>query len=100
KEVYIIVLQPIPNAPKGGRQRRFMQMRGLEDPVISSQVHGLALHEGGAWFSDAGVQEKVGAESSKALIQAVLGEGLARELGQDQGKATLAVGDQFDLADR
>jgi ABC-type antimicrobial peptide transport system permease subunit len=34
------------------------------------------------------------------LIQAGLGEGLARELGPDQGKRSLEVGDIFDLGSR
>jgi putative ABC transport system permease protein len=101
REVYLIVLQPIPNAPKGGRQRRFMQLRGVEDPTVSGPVHGLALHEGGAWFGDAGVQgNDHNKEGALPLIQAVLGEGLARELGQDQGKPTLTAGDRFELAER
>jgi len=101
REVYLIVLQPIPNAPKGGRQRRFIQLRGVEDPIVSGPVHGLGVHPGGAWFGDAGVQENDhDKEGALPLIQAVVGEGLARELGKDQGKPTLAAGDRFELAER
>jgi putative ABC transport system permease protein len=111
KEVFLVVVQPIPNAPKGGRQRRFIQLRGIEDPVVSGEVHGLELHEGGAWFGAAGSQEndkpkKANPEGAKddaaalPVIQAVIGEGLARELGKDQNKPTLVVGDRFDLGDR
>src|SRR5688572_23306659 len=32
KEVYVIVNKPIPNPVPGGPARRFVQMRGIEDP--------------------------------------------------------------------
>ncbi|HKB41359.1 MAG TPA: hypothetical protein VKD72_33345 [Gemmataceae bacterium] len=48
-EVYLVVNQPIPGA-RGGRQRRFLQVRGLDDPARAGAVHGLPLHEGGSWF--------------------------------------------------
>src|SRR5947209_9313048 len=47
-EVYLIVNQPIPEA-RGGRKRRFLQVRGLDEPARSGAVHGLPLHDGGAW---------------------------------------------------
>ena len=34
------------------------------------------------------------------MIQAVLGEGIARELGHDYGKPSLEPGDVFDLGPR
>ncbi len=98
-EVYMVINQPIPNAKPGGRQRRFIQVRGIEDPVRSGRVHNLALHPGGAWFSKAGVQDLPGAKGEQA-IQVVLGEGIARELGPDLGKPSLQVGDIFDMAER
>jgi ABC-type antimicrobial peptide transport system permease subunit len=75
--------------------RRFVQVRGVQDPVLSGRVHNLPLHEGGAWFSE--VQDLP--DGTKA-IQAVLGEGMARELGKDQNKASLQPGDVFDLGPR
>src|SRR5262249_40435684 len=81
----------------GIRGRRFVQVRGIEDPVLSGKVHALALYEGGTWFSQAGVQALPGSTSREQAIQAVIGEGLARELGPDQGKKALEVGDLFDL---
>src|SRR5439155_23031672 len=42
-EVYVLVNQPIADAPEGGRRRRFIQVRGIEDPGRSGQVHRLAL---------------------------------------------------------
>jgi putative ABC transport system permease protein len=100
KETYIVCNQPIPNAVKGGRQRRFLQIRGIEEPDRAGRVHNLALHDGGQWFDASGV-ERVGAkESILGYIQVVLGEGIARELGRDLGKPTLAVGDAFVMRDR
>jgi ABC-type lipoprotein release transport system permease subunit len=84
---------------KGGRQRRFIQVRGIEDPVCSALAHGMELHPGGAWFSSAGIQALPGGHGEQA-VQAVIGEGLARELGPDQGKPALEVGDVFELGPR
>ncbi len=81
----------------GTRGRRFIQVRGLEDPVISAAVHNLDLYEGGEWFSPACVAPLPGGRSGQFAVQAVIGEGLARELGPDQGKKSLEVGDVFDL---
>jgi ABC-type lipoprotein release transport system permease subunit len=99
-EIYIIVNQPIPNAPPGGRQRRFLQMRGLKDPVRTSRVHNIRLHPGGAWFSTTGIQPLPDSATGEQAIQVVLGEGIARELGPDQGKRSLEVGDVFPIAER
>src|SRR5262249_2230016 len=84
----------------GTRGRRFIQVRGVEDPVRSGKVHNLALAEGGAWFSQAGVQALADGSKAEQAVQAVIGEGLARELGPDQGKKTLQVGDLFELGPR
>jgi hypothetical protein len=102
-EVYFVVNQPIPGAVKGGRQRRFVQVRGIEDPVMAGKVHGLPLHEGGAWFSPAGVdtlKDEQGNDTYDPVIQAVLGEGIAREMGHDIQKPTLQPGDFFAIGPR
>src|SRR5438132_1574097 len=39
KEVYVIVTHMIPNPKPGGRKRRFVQMRGLDDVKIAANVH-------------------------------------------------------------
>jgi ABC-type lipoprotein release transport system permease subunit len=96
-EIYVVVSQEIPGAEAGGRQRRFVQGRGIEDPVRASRVHNLTLHPGGAWFSPAGVQSL---PNGRDAIQAVLGEGIARELGKDQGKPSLEPDDTFELGGR
>jgi putative ABC transport system permease protein len=99
-ETYIVVNQPIVGAEKSGRKRRFLQVRGIKEPERSGRVHNLALHDGGQWFSPVGVEDLGTRSNSKiAGIQAVLGEGIARELGKDMGKKTLEVGDLFEIAD-
>ncbi|HKB35426.1 MAG TPA: ABC transporter permease, partial [Gemmataceae bacterium] len=100
KEVYIVINQPIRGAVAGGRQRRFTQVRGIEDPVIAGKVHGLPLNPGGEWFSPAGVQECDTPTGRQTAIQAVLGEGIARELGKDYGKPSLEPGDVFEVGPR
>jgi ABC-type lipoprotein release transport system permease subunit len=99
-ETYVVVNQPIPGAPKGGRQRRFIQVRGMDDPVTAGEVHGLPLHAGGAWFSPAGVDTVRDGDVREPVIQAVLGEGIARELGHDRGRPSLQVGELFDIGPR
>jgi putative ABC transport system permease protein len=99
-ETYIVVNQPIPGAVAGGRQRRFVQVRGMDDPAMAGRVHGLALHDGGAWFSPAGVETVRDGDSEEPVIQAVLGEGIARELGRDRHRPTLEVGDLFEIGPR
>ena len=96
-EIYVVINQEIPGAQAGGRQRRFVQGRGIDDPVLSGRVHSLSLHPGGSWFSAAGVE---GAHTGDSAVQGVLGEGIARELGQDQGKPSLQPGDRFELGGR
>ncbi|HEY2412282.1 MAG TPA: ABC transporter permease [Pirellulaceae bacterium] len=106
RETYVVVNQPVqvrqPGRPKG----RFTQVRGVEDAELSGQVHGLSLYEGGQWFSPEGVLA-VGMEQE--AIQAVLGEGIARELGRDRKPEQLAtaknrerleVGETFELGGR
>ena len=46
RETYIVVNQPIENPPPGRQKRRFLQVRGVDDPVMSAAVHGLQLEPG------------------------------------------------------
>jgi putative ABC transport system permease protein len=84
-------------------RRRFVQVRGIDDAMMTGTVHGLPLYDGGKWFSAAGVQDiptsKTGKQAEQA-IQVVLGEGLARLLGRDFSKARLEPGDIFELGPR
>ncbi len=98
-EIYVLANQPIPNAPPTGRRRRFIQVRGVDDPARSGRVHNLPIREGGAWFSPAGVAQLPTGESA---IQAIVGQGLAKEMGKDKGDGLqpLVPGDTFDLGGR
>jgi putative ABC transport system permease protein len=95
-EMFQLVNQPIANAKPGGRQRRFVQVRGVEEPAVSALVHNLSLKEGG-WFDPGSGLQTVSGKGDESYVQGVLGEGLAREMGHDFGKPTLAIGDTFEL---
>lgn len=107
KETYLVVNQPIENAQPDGPQRRFIQMRGVDDPEISGKVHAVTLLPNGRWFSAAGVQEVPG--QTESAIEVVIGEGVAAELAKGRSAETLAksknpkrleIGDTFSAADR
>ena len=93
-------------APTGPGEKhvkhRFVQVRGLEDPAMAARVHGMELFPGGHWLSEAGVRRMrlPGTENDEVLFEAVLGEGVAGEMGKDRGKEQLEVGDVFDLGPR
>ncbi len=87
----------------GSNRRRFVQVRGIEDPIIATEVHRLELSPGSEWFSSAGVEELPTSDKGKrpeTAIQAVLGEGIAREMGPDLKKERLEIGDVFELGPR
>jgi putative ABC transport system permease protein len=97
RETYCIVNRPIENDPT---RRQFVQVRGMIDPLMASAVHDLPL-QSGEWFADAGVRTPAGAQPGvRDQIEAVLGAGVARELGKKQNKDTLILGDTFSLGDR
>jgi ABC-type lipoprotein release transport system permease subunit len=113
RETFLIVNQPLPNAPAAGPQQRFLQIRATNDPLISARVHDISLFPGGKWFSSAGVQELTekdgGVKNGLPAIQMVLGEGIARELGRDRkgqqlenarNRQRLDAGDTFELCNR
>jgi ABC-type antimicrobial peptide transport system permease subunit len=97
-EVYVVINQPMVSA-EGKRNRRFISFRGLEDAERAAAVHGLELLPGGAWFSATGVQSVAASPGEASAIQAVIGEGCARELGRDRG-GPLSVGDVFEAGPR
>jgi hypothetical protein len=104
REVYVFTNQGMP-APVGERSKhRFLQVRGVEEPDVSAEVHGLTL-VAGSWFSQAGVRAPspgvpAASTSSDMLVEAVIGEGLARELGKVRGKASLQPGDLLTIGPR
>lgn len=99
-ELYQVVNQPILNAKPGGRMRRFVQTRGVEDPVVSGKIHELSLYQGGKWFDEGAGVQKVPGGGDDLYVQTDIGEGLARILGGDVGKKSLEVGDTFELGPR
>jgi len=103
-EAYMVAAQPIPESAGSGRRRRFLMIRGLSDPAMTAQVHRLRLKNGGAWFSEAGVEplgkNTDGTETKDQAIQAVLGAGMAREMGNDVYKRPLEPGDYFEVGPR
>jgi putative ABC transport system permease protein len=95
REVYTVVSQPA--EPAGQRpEQQFVQIRGVELPELAARVHGLRLAPGGHWFSPAGVREAADTDpeyGSQPLVEAVLGEGVARERG-------VTLGDVFPVGPR
>jgi len=85
REIYTVVSQPGGSRPGERPGHHLLQIRGVEDPEIAARLHGLKLYAGGCWFSPAGVQELPAAQP---VLEAVLGEGAARDLG-------VGVGDVF-----
>jgi hypothetical protein len=45
KEVYVIVTHQSKTLAGGGGKRRFVQMRGVADPVVSAKVHDIELDQ-------------------------------------------------------
>src|ERR1051326_2469339 len=45
RELYIVANQPIPGSEESKRQRRFVQIRGIDEPSLTGAVHGLHLHD-------------------------------------------------------
>ena len=105
RETYIVCNQLVENPPPGRPRRRIVQIRGIDDPEMSARVHALTLLSG-EWFSREGVV--AGEAGGQNLVQAVVGEGIAREFGFDRPKEALAkaknkerldVGDTFLLGE-
>lgn len=107
RETYLNVVQPIIDPIPGRPTRRFLQVRGVDEPDMSAKVHGMSLRPGSEWFSNAGVREiEKGGETA---IEVVLGTGIASDLGADRKPSVVAtaknrdrldVGDLFDVGGR
>lgn len=91
REVYVLVSHVVEQNADGGRKRRFIQMRGVFDPVVSSLVHELQLAEGG-WWSSSGTRGDD--------LEVVLGDGIAKTLAADLGKDRLKPGDRLQIGPR
>jgi putative ABC transport system permease protein len=105
REAYMVINQPIDDPQPGRPKRRLLQVRGLDDPVVSASVHGFELLPGSNWFSEAGVRANIDTDKPP-MVEVVLGEGIARELGADRSpiemssskdKASLSPGDIIQL---
>src|SRR5207237_310533 len=102
QEVYVIVTYSIPNAPPGGRKRRFVQMRGLDNPRVAGKVHEIELASG-TWPGKAGgrsvtFQHNDGRQITDTAIEVVLGHGVAQTFGSDVGKPNgLEPGDVVEI---
>ncbi len=96
QEVYVVVTHTIPNPSPGGRKRRFVQMRGLDNPRIAGLVHDIELMSGD-WPSPSGVRDLGGGETANEIV---LGNGVARVFAGDLGKAILEPGDIVTLGPR
>ena len=94
KETYYIINHPAPPKPGEKPRRRFVQVRGVEDPFVAGQVHDIKLLAGD-WFSD----EKTKVVGKDTAVPVVLGEGAAQAFGADAGKPSLRVGDVFKLGE-
>lgn len=86
-----------------GSTRRFLQVRGIDNPTRSLAVHNISLYPGGQVFSQAGVKQvKIpnGPAAEVSAWEVILGEGIARTLAKDRKKDMLVAGDVFTVADR
>jgi putative ABC transport system permease protein len=97
QEVYVLVTYLIP----GKTKRRFMQMRGLDNPRIAAELHELELEPGGDWPSDSGIRSVEttvdGKQVKDTYPEIVIGDGIAKTLGGDVGKAQLVPGDVVEI---
>jgi hypothetical protein len=105
REVYVFTNQSMPTPAGEPAKNRFLQIRGVEEPDVSAQVHGLVL-VAGQWFSAAGLRFPSSASSAAAdtspygQVEALVGEALAREIGRYRGKESLEVGEVLTIGPR
>jgi hypothetical protein len=105
REVYLLTNQEMPASAGVRPMYRFLQIRGVEEPDLSARVHGLEL-VAGQWFTAVGIRESLPADPAVAsvspytLIEAVVGEGLAREMGKARGQESLEAGDVLTIGPR
>lgn len=96
QEVYVIVMYMIPDPSPGGRARRFVQLRGMNDMEVAATIHEVKLAHG-AWPSAAGVRKL---DDGGTALEIVIGSGVARTFGSDLGKYMLEPGDTVILGPR
>lgn len=102
KEAYVLVNHVLANPEPGGRMRRFVQMRGLDDPETAGQVHGLELLKG-RWWSQSGVgttKVKVtrqGVTHEEYPKEIVMGDGVAGQFARDLRVPSLEPGQVLEV---
>ncbi len=97
RETYLGISQQLEDRKTKLIKRRLLQVRGVDNPAMSSKVHGLKLIPGGELFSDSGVRE-INAAGDTA-VEAMLGSAIARELGSDRTPEMLVTAKQKDRLD-
>ncbi|MCE9544192.1 MAG: ABC transporter permease [Planctomycetia bacterium] len=114
RETYVVVNQPVVDPAPRRPTRRLLQVRGVEDSAVSGRVHGLKLCPGGEWISAIGTREIPAAAGGPAggintASEALIGEGIAREMARDRTDAArakardperMAIGDTLLIANR
>ena len=110
RETYMVVSTPVPNTRQ--IERRFFQVRGVEDPLVAAAVHDVRLRDGGRWFSDGGIEHTPVEDcqgTQRTVIEAVLGPGAAQRLADyrtptggvgSRSHRRLNEGDRFSLGER
>jgi ABC-type lipoprotein release transport system permease subunit len=93
REIYAVANQELPPSGEGEQRERFLQIRGVDDPLLAGKLHGIEL-ESGTWYSPSGVNPRTG------QYEIVLGEGIAKVLGSDQGGLALGPGDSVTIGPR
>ncbi len=96
KEVYVVVNHQLAETA-GGRKTRFVQMRGVDDPLLAAKVHNIELQPGGRWFTGSAVREVVHKGKTTTAKEVVVGDGVARVFGRDFNKDYVEVGDILEI---
>jgi cell division protein FtsX len=100
REVYVIAVYKVPNPVPGGRQHRFVPMRGMYDLRIAAAVHDVVLATGD-WPSPAGTRlvklDRGGSMVETTAAEIVVGDGIARTLASDVGTEVLVPGDIVEI---
>jgi len=107
RETFIGVSQQLVDRHTGRLKRRFLQVRGIDNPAMSVKMHGLKMTAGSEYISDSGVRQID--DQGHTAVEAMLGKSIARELGSDRtpemlknarNKERLEAGDTFNIGER
>ena len=67
----MLVTHTIPNPTPGGRTRRFVQMRGIDKPMVAAELHGIELAHG-TWPSASGVHTLDDGDTAPEIVNALI----------------------------